>query len=129
MDDIRYRGLIQSANLGKIANNKPLNTPKNTPKPEKDFGSILKEKIDGVKFSKHAMQRLESRGVQVSNETMTKLNDAVENANKKGVSDLVAISDKSAFIINVTSKMVITTMNKAEMQNNIFTNINGAVII
>lgn len=129
MDDIRYRGMIQSASLGKISRNKILDTQNAQNKPEKDFSVIFKEKIDGIKFSKHAINRLNQRGVELSSETLTKLNDAVDNASKKGVSDLVAINDRSAFIINVDSKMVITTMNRAEMQNNIFTNINGAVII
>ena len=37
--------------------------------------------------------------------------------------------DDKAFIANVQNKIIITTVNKEQLKDNIFTNIDGAVII
>ena len=39
------------------------------------------------------------------------------------------ISSQAAFIVNVTNNTVITSMSGAEMRDNIFTNIDSAVLV
>lgn len=82
-----------------------------------------------LKFSKHAAQRLESRGISLSEEQNTRLQSGVEKASAKGINESLVLVDSLAFIVNVPNKTVVTAMDQTETQSNIFTNIDGAVII
>ncbi len=94
------------------------------------FSEVLNQGLEeGVKFSKHAMNRMNERGVEFSDTLKQDLNSAIEKAREKGAKDVVIISPDSAFIVNVPNNTVITTMNSSEMKDNIFTNIDSAVIL
>ncbi len=82
-----------------------------------------------VAFSKHAMARAEERGIEVTDTLMGQLADSVERASAKGATNILAFDATRAFIINVPHGRVITTMSQEEMQENIFTNIDGAVLL
>lgn len=96
-----------------------------------DFESLLKEKIDNnqLKFSKHAKERVEQRGIEVSETLMDSLNTAIQKAKAKGARDVVIIGEKDAFIINIPNNVVVTAMSGEEMKQNIFTNIDSAVLL
>lgn len=81
-----------------------------------------------VKFSKHAESRLETRNINLTEEQKSKLNESVNKANAKGVKDSLVLVDDIAFVVNVKDKAVVTVMNKDEMKENVFSNIDGAVI-
>ena len=83
----------------------------------------------GLKFSAHATQRLRERQISFDQETLTKMNDAITKADAKGVQDTLMITDKAALIVSVPNRTVITAMDKSNLNGNIFTNIDGAVII
>ncbi len=97
-----------------------------------NFEQILKKQLQEskeLKFSKHAQERALQRGIDVTQSLMEDLQNAVDKAREKGARELAIIGDKEAFIVNVKSGIVITTMSSLEMKNNIFTNIDSAVII
>ena len=73
--------------------------------------------------------RAEERGIQVDDTLMGQLADSVERAQAKGATNILAFDATRAFIINVPHGRVITTMSQEEMQENIFTNIDGAVLL
>ena len=102
------------------------------------FGAMLQQEIQGaaparesfsVAFSKHAMARAEERGIEVTDALMDQLSDSVERASAKGATNILAFDATRAFIINIPHGRVITTMSQEEMQENIFTNIDGAVLL
>lgn len=96
------------------------------------FEQILKTQIKEnkeLKFSKHAQERAAQRGIEVTPSLMSELEKAVDKASEKGAKDLAIIGQNEAFIVNVPNKVVITTMSYLELKNNIFTNIDSAVII
>lgn len=97
------------------------------------FGKMLRqaEANSGadLTFSKHAMQRLDARQIQVSPQLVEKMSDAVDKAESKGVTEALILNGSTAFIVNVPNRTVVTTMNGGEMTQNIFTNIDGAVIL
>lgn len=100
-------------------------------KPNSNFEEIFNKKLfesKEVKFSKHAESRLETRDIKLTDEQKEKLNDAINKAGEKNVKDSLVMVDDVAFVVNVKEKNVITVMNKNEMKNNVFTNIDGAVI-
>lgn len=100
---------------------------------EGTFAQVLKKSVQEsnsqLTFSKHAIQRIDTRQIEVSPQLMAKMNDAVEKAQSKGVKEALILNGGTAFIVNVPSKTVITTMNGGEMKENVFTNIDGAVIL
>lgn len=89
----------------------------------------LEKSAPQVAFSKHAMARAEERGIEVTDALMDQLSDSVERASAKGATNILAFDATRAFIINVPHGRVITTMSQEEMQENIFTNIDGAVLL
>ena len=98
------------------------------------FGAVLQQALERteprqVAFSKHAMARAEERGIEVTDTLLDRLTDSVERAQAKGATNILALDRSLAFIINVPNSRVITTMSQEEMKENIFTNIDGAVIL
>ena len=97
------------------------------------FQQILNEKrgvtqTNELKFSKHASSRLDSRNIELSANQIERLLEGTSKAENKGINDSLVIVDELAFIVNVPNKTVITAINQNESENNIFTNIDGAVI-
>jgi len=95
-------------------------------------GDLLQQRIrEGktINFSKHAMARAEERGIQLTPDLMDKLAGSVEKAQEKGATNILAFDAQQAFIINIPYGRVITTMSQEEMRENIFTNIDGAVLL
>ena len=98
------------------------------------FGEILKQKQDvtessELRFSKHAAMRLEDRNINLSEEQSERLENGVIKASEKGIRESLVIVDSLAFIVNVPNKTVVTAMDQTESNDNIFTNIDGAVIM
>lgn len=96
------------------------------------FSGILDDQISQtqeLKFSKHAQARLESRNITLNSSEMQKLTDAVNTASKKGLQDSLVMMGSLAFIVSVPEKTVVTAMPVKETGENIFTNIDGAVVI
>lgn len=87
------------------------------------------KKAEEVQFSKHSKARIEERGISLTDELMADLNAAVGKARLKGAKDVVMIAKDAAFIVNVPNNVVVTAMNGDEMKENIFTNIDSAVLL
>ncbi|MBP2662588.1 MAG: flagellar operon protein [Firmicutes bacterium] len=97
---------------------------------DSNFNQLLQQEITGVKFSQHALQRLNSRKIQLDSTQLNKLSQAVEKAAQKGAKEsLVLMNDNLAFVVSVKNKTVITAMDGANIKDNVFTNIDSAVII
>ena len=100
---------------------------------EESFAEALKQKIEekqGVEFSKHAMQRISERNIDITeNGTLDRLNKGVEIAADKGSQDALILVGDKAFVVSVRNNKVITTIAQEELKGNIFTNIDSTVII
>ncbi|MCI9137323.1 MAG: flagellar protein [Lachnospiraceae bacterium] len=104
------------------------------PEGKLSFGEILKQKqsvsdSSVLKFSKHASMRLQSRNIELSTEQKERLETGAEKAEAKGMKESLVIVDSYSFIVNVPNKTVVTAMDYTESNENIYTNIDGAVII
>jgi len=82
-----------------------------------------------LKFSKHAAMRLENRNISLSSEQSARLESGVQKAGEKGINESLVIVDSLAFIVNVPNRTVVTAMDQTDTRENIFTNIDGAVIM
>ena len=60
---------------------------------------------------------------------MTRLNDATQKASAKGIKESLVILDSLAFIVNIPNNTVVTALDQTESEDNVFTNIDGAVIV
>lgn len=98
------------------------------------FEGILKQKFQTeapaeLKFSKHASGRLEDRNISLSEEQLERLVSGTKKAGEKGIQESLVLVDQLAFIVNVKNNTVVTAMEQSESTDNIYTNIDGAVII
>ena len=98
------------------------------------FGQALRQALEGgakqqVNLSKHAIERAEERGIQVTPALLGRLTDSVEKAQAKGATNILALDQSLAFIVNVPNGRVITALSEEEMKDSIFTNIDGAVFL
>lgn len=91
--------------------------------------SITTDSIERLKFSKHAASRLSDRNIDLTNGQMERLNEGAKKAGEKGIQESLVIVDELAFIVNIPNKTVVTAMDRTDNQDNIFTNIDGAVIM
>ena len=100
--------------------------------PEKSFRELLGQAVEQkqqLTLSKHAMHRVGQRGIELSESDLERMGKAVDKAGDKGVTDTLVFMNNAAFIVNVPSKVVVTVVDGSEAQENVFTNINGAVIL
>jgi flagellar operon protein len=106
------------------------------------FDSVLKSQLgslqqkpvmpntsSGVKFSAHAIERLKSRGINLDQDTLQRLDQAIDKAAEKGSRESLMLTDDAALIVSVKNKTVITAMDRQMMKDNVFTNIDSTVII
>lgn len=97
---------------------------------EEALRSKINERQQGVEFSKHAIQRLEERSIDLeAGNTLERLNKGVEIAADKGSSETLILVDTTAFVVSVKNNKVITTLSNEDLTGNIFTNIDSTVIM
>lgn len=129
-----YNDLIKNA--AKISQ-KPIDGNSYNKRPEQvqpeksaDFNSVLKDKlseINSLQFSKHAAVRLSTRAISLSDDQLKRVESGIANAGQKGIKDSLVLVDDLALLVNIPSKTVITAIN--QNNQNVFTNIDGAVIV
>ncbi|CCX88807.1 flagellar operon protein [Clostridium sp. CAG:590] len=96
------------------------------------FRQILEQvsnRNDTVSFSRHANERLSSRNIRLNEEQMQRLNEGVKQAKEKSIQESLVMMDNIAFIVNVKNNTVITAIDQNTNDSNVFTNIDGAVIV
>ena len=86
-------------------------------------------KVKDIKFSKHAQARMDRSNVKLDKNDMINLEKAIENSEKKGVKEALIIMNDQAFIASVENRTIITAVTSDQLKENIFTNIDGAIII
>jgi len=91
------------------------------------FANVL-DATRQVKFSSHALQRVERRGIDVSPTTLGRLNEGLDRAAGKGARASVVFVDATAFVVSVPNRTVITAVDRDHMKQQVFTNIDSAVI-
>ncbi len=92
------------------------------------FGDFFDSKSREIKISAHAQARLKSRGIDLDPARMAKLMEAVDRAASKGAKESLVLMDDLAVIVSVKNRTVITAVDGASLKDNVFTNIDSAVI-
>lgn len=91
------------------------------------FQSVLRDKL--IRFSHHAETRLAERGINWNEEKWAKLESAVSKAESKGARESLILFQDVALIVNVKNRTVVTAMDGSQMKENVFTQIDSAVIV
>ncbi len=115
----------------KVVNNAPCQKGISEKEECNKFDKILKNSIEtaDLKFSAHAIERLNYRDISLEKDDLLKLNEAVKKAQSKGSKESLILLNDVALIVSVKNKMVITAVDKAQMKEKIFTNIDSTVIL
>lgn len=81
-----------------------------------------------LQFSRHALARVQRRGIELDSSTLGRLSQGVQRAASKGSRDSLVLVDGTAFVVSVSNRTVITAVGSEHMKDNVFTNIDSAVI-
>lgn len=124
-DDLSVQGPPSIGPIGPLGPRPPITVgPQSGP----SFADVLDAKGKEVKLSSHAQARLKSRNIAWDAERQQKLNSLVEKAAAKGARESLVLMEDVAFIVSVKNRTVITAVDGQAMKDNVFTNIDSAVI-
>lgn len=99
------------------------------------FDQVLQQQVTasaagaGLKLSGHAQTRLASRRITLTEGDMARIGDAVTRAAAKGARESLVLTDKAALVVSVPNRTIITAVGRDDLKENIFTNIDSAVIL
>lgn len=136
MDPVLYNKRLQSTiytgNPAQVQRNQGSSKDKAAAQENVSFAQVLQQKVEeeaSVSFSKHAMDRVVQRGIDVSGDKMERLSQGVRMAEEKGLQDPLILIDRTAYLVNVKNNKVITVVNEDALKGSVFTNIDGTVMI
>ena len=119
-----------------ICTGKPWEAARNRPAEGTEESSAFKELLEQklkeesqVTFSRHAVERVMERSVDVSSDKLERLNEGVKLAGEKGLKAPLILMDSTAFVVNVKNNRVVTVVNEESLKGTVFTNIDGTVMV
>lgn len=95
------------------------------------FKKVLNQRLvdKRVQFSAHAQGRLDVRQINLTSNDMAKIESAIDRASQKGATDSLLLMDDLAMIVSVKNRTVVTVVDSDRMKDNVFTNIDSAIIV
>ena len=90
------------------------------------FDSVLQDRL---KLSGHAQTRLQSRNIELGQAQWDRVMQGVDKASLKGAKESLVMVDDVALVVSIKNRTVITAVDKEGMKDNVFTNIDSAVIV
>src|SRR5699024_7057447 len=105
---------------------KPVSTQSKKHTTENDYKKMLHHTSNGnVKVSKHTGERLTERNIQINDATWQLIENKMQAAKQKGISDALVITDEAALVVSTKNNTVVTALHQDEAKDKIFSNING----
>jgi flagellar operon protein len=87
------------------------------------------EKSGEIRWSRHATARLRSRGIELDEQALGDISEAVDLLEAKGAKESLVLYEDHAFIVGVQRRTVITAMTRDEAVGSIFTNIDSTIVV
>lgn len=100
--------------------------------PKSSFKEMFSEHLAenrGVNFSKHASQRLFSRGIELSDVELNKVARAVDQAEAKGSKETLLLADDYALVVSIKDRTVVTAFDRDNLRDGVVTAIDSAVLL
>ena len=85
--------------------------------------------IEPLKISKHASERMQLRDISISDQEWNVITEKVSEAKQKGVKQPLVILDQATLIISAANNTVITALDRQEAKEQLFTNIDGTIVL
>jgi flagellar operon protein len=100
-----------------------------TPGQKSEFNEILGTLSGGVKVTNHAAQRLMERKIDFSGDEFLKVNKAIDQLKNKGGNDALIITGTAAYIVDVQKNKLVTAVDRDQLKDNVFTNIDSTILV
>ena len=126
MSDRMLVGHLSTGHTGPIQGSRNVNRNQQEQTETVSFREVFGKQL---KFSHHAEQRLQQRGIELLPEQLTRIANAVDQAAAKGAKDSLVLFRDIAMIVNVQNRTVVTAMDGNSMKEHIFTQIDSAVVV
>lgn len=84
---------------------------------------------DELKISKHASERLNERNISITDREWQQISEKVFEAKNKGVKQPLVLLDQAALIVSAKNATVITALDRNEAKQQLFTNIDGTILL
>lgn len=97
--------------------------------PKHSFVDHLQQAKHELKISKHATERIAERNIEISDEEWQQVTDKVFEARTKGVNQPLVLMDQAALVVSAKNATVITAMDRTEAKEQLFTNIDGTIVL
>ncbi|HHU92034.1 MAG TPA: flagellar protein [Halanaerobiaceae bacterium] len=121
----------QPLQTGQISQQQNIRKNREQTEIQPSFKEVLNTQLksEGVEFSKHARNRLVSRGIEVSESDLNKLEEGIMKAASKGARESLIMVNQVAYLVSVENRTVITAIDQESIKENVFTNIDSAVFM
>lgn len=127
MSDRMLIGHLSTGRTGPLQVNRTANRKQQEQTDSISFQQVLNQQQ--LKFSHHAEQRLQQRGIELQPDQLLRIADALDQAAAKGAKDSLVLFRDIAMIVNVPNRTVVTAMDNNSMKEHIFTQIDSAVVV
>lgn len=129
MTKVDMNQMIQKTNNSSNQQQKTNNNQRLQGQSFQDVLAKVNSSKQAVKISKHAQIRLNQRNITLTEADMIKIDEAIQKASEKGIKDALILLDNKAFVANIKNRTIITAATNEQLKENVFTNIDGAVIV
>ena len=79
--------------------------------------------------SAHAAERIEQRGIPLTDADRASITDAFRRLDEKGANDALLLRPDAAFVVNVPNRTVVTALGQSDLQDRVFTGIDSAFVL
>lgn len=121
---------ITNQKIADLVGQQPISPAKNVPPAKVEgansFDDILQSQL---KVSGHAQTRMASRNIELTKADWDRVVGGVQRAEAKGARESLVMVDDVALVVSVKNRTVITAVDKDHLKENVFTNIDSAVIV
>lgn len=97
------------------------------------FAGVLQNEIarqaPPLQFSRHAQERLAAAGRVITPKQLEAVKAAVDKAAAKGARESLILLPDLALVVSIRNRTVITAVEDSRMREQVFTNIDSAVIV
>ena len=128
----RIAAYQRPVNLIEIAKRGNAPTRSNESSQTESFKQALTKELSSnrpVTVSKHASERLYSRGIEFGEQRMQQVADALDKAEAKGSKETLILFDEMAMVASVKNRTIITAFDRDRLREGVVTSIDSAIII